>query len=73
MCCGEICRCYRVRETEADMDELARDRARWKGEIVLSWKDIGLVALGILSLVALVVVMLLMLRLGMEPPAPSLG
>lgn len=55
------------------MDELTRDRARWKGEIVLSWKDIGLAALGILSLVALVVVMLLMLRLGMEPPAPSLG
>lgn len=55
------------------MDELARDRARWKGEIVLSWKDIGLAALGILSLLALVVMMLLMLRLGMEPPTPSLG
>lgn len=51
------------------MDELARDRARWKGEIVLSWKDIGLAALGILSLVALVLVMLLMLRLGQMPPS----
>ena len=50
------------------MGELARDRARWKGEIVLSWKDIGLVVLGILSFVALVLMMLLMLKLGMEPP-----
>jgi hypothetical protein len=50
------------------MDDLARDRARWKGEIVLSWRDIGLAALGILSLVALVLMAMLMLRLGMEPP-----
>jgi len=54
------------------MDELTRDRARWKGEIVLSWKDIGLVVLGILSLVALVGMALLMLRLGQEPPTPPL-
>lgn len=50
------------------MDELARDRARWKGEIVLSWRDIGLIALGVLSFVALVIMMLLMLKLGQEPP-----
>jgi len=68
MCCGEICRCYRVRETEADMDELTRDRARWKGEIVLSWKDIGLAALGVLGFAALVVLAMLLLRIGQEPP-----
>jgi len=55
------------------MDELARDRARWKGEIVLSWKDIGIAALGVLSFVALVVMMLLMLKLGIEPPQPTFG
>lgn len=54
---------------EADMDELTRDRARWKGEIVLSWKDIGLAALGILGFAALVMMAMLMLRLGLEPPA----
>jgi hypothetical protein len=54
------------------MDELTRDRAMWKGEIVLSWKDIGLVALGILSLAALVGMALLMLKLGQEPPTPQL-
>ena len=53
------------------MDKLARDRARWKGEIVLSWKDIGLVALGILSLVALVLMAMLMLRLGYDTTALS--
>jgi hypothetical protein len=52
------------------MDELARDRAMWKGEIVLSWKDIGLVALGILSIVALVLMAMLMLRLGQMPIDP---
>lgn len=51
------------------MTELERDRARWKGEIVLSWKDIGLAALGILGFVALVMMAMLMLRLG----APTLG
>jgi len=51
------------------MDELARDRARWKGEIVLSWRDIGIAALGILGFMALVVMMLLMLKLGQEPPS----
>jgi len=51
------------------MDELTRDRARWKGEIVLSWKDIGLAALGILSFAALVMMAMLLLRLGQEPPA----
>lgn len=51
------------------MDDLARDRAKWKGEIVISWKDAGLVALGVLSLVALVLVMLVMFMLGL-PPAP---
>jgi hypothetical protein len=50
------------------MDELTRDRARWKGEAGLSWKDIGLVALGILSIVALVLMAMLMLRLGHMPP-----
>jgi len=51
------------------MDEIARDRARWKGEIVLSWKDIGLAALGVLSFAALVVLAILMLGVGQEPPA----
>jgi len=55
------------------MDDLARDRARWKGEIVLSWRDIGLLALGVLGFVALVGMMLLMLKLGLEPPTTSLG
>ncbi|MCO5159608.1 MAG: hypothetical protein M9939_00610 [Mesorhizobium sp.] len=53
------------------MDELARDRARWKGGIVLSWKDVGLATLGILSLVALVLMAMLMLKLGQHlPPLP---
>jgi hypothetical protein len=55
------------------MDELTRDRARWKGEIVLSLKDIGLVVLGILSLAALVGMALLMLKLGQEPPTVPIG
>jgi hypothetical protein len=54
------------------MDELTRDRARWKGE-ALSRKDIGLVALGILSLAALVGMALLMLKLGQEPPTVPIG
>lgn len=53
------------------MDELARDRARWKGEIVLSWRDIGIAALGIISLAALAIMGMVMLKLGQHlPPLP---